>query len=464
MDIFGTLTSVLAPTLTANTLRHCHHGITINTAPMTSITRNMIQEVPTAVYEISSGDITNSVDAGYGIHLWNSFGAEVHENEIVLQGSPTANDDDPINTKGSRGIIVRECTYTDPNRTMRAYITNNIVRGAFGVGTQFIGSNESVQLNCNSYQENPLIDWYLAAGAVLPPQGSCEAITVTQPLTPFVCDWHNDLSLPHIKNLGAKLVFRYATGSKTDNVVEIGNNIVFEEQCNNFIPNCKIEFEELICDQLDDRMLLYLLNSGDKEAARLALECKNDDLSKKVLAGEYLEKTEYTKSDQKLNQLPNSTANGKFKNVVQSMLKLEQGIGSAEQELQKLQAWASGNHSYATALAEAALVQYGTAKYVRYVEKTASTAGKSNTNTDATDTAAPAQYHIVPNPADDVVYIEWNGKEATNLTIYDMNKKPMMKVRLETGNNPVSIRALPIGIYLLQIEGINHVNKLSIVR
>ncbi|MBK8441959.1 MAG: T9SS type A sorting domain-containing protein [Sphingobacteriales bacterium] len=71
---------------------------------------------------------------------------------------------------------------------------------------------------------------------------------------------------------------------------------------------------------------------------------------------------------------------------------------------------------------------------------------------------------IAPNPADDVVYIEWNGKEGTNLTIYDMNKKPMMKVRLETGNNPVSIRALPIGIYLLQIEGTAQVSKLSIVR
>ncbi|MBK8445088.1 MAG: T9SS type A sorting domain-containing protein [Sphingobacteriales bacterium] len=164
--------------------------------------------------------------------------------------------------------------------------------------------------------------------------------------------------------------------------------------------------------------------------------------------------------------MPNSTANGKFKNVVKSMLKLEQSSSSSvtQQELLKLKGYTDGTNAYSVAIAEAALVQYGTAKYVRYVEEVGGTAGKSNINTDATDTTAPAQYHIVPNPADDVVYIEWNGKEGTNLTIYDMNKKPMMKVRLESGNNPVSIRALPIGIYLLQIEGINQVNKLSIVR
>lgn len=72
--------------------------------------------------------------------------------------------------------------------------------------------------------------------------------------------------------------------------------------------------------------------------------------------------------------------------------------------------------------------------------------------TSATDFASNVNLRAFPNPTTDWLQLEWTGTGEANARLFDLNGKILAVRRVAPGSTRLDVRALPRGIYLLQMQ------------
>ncbi|MEZ4885087.1 MAG: T9SS type A sorting domain-containing protein [Chitinophagales bacterium] len=404
-------------------------GITLNRVPLASIFQNTF-DIPNQ---------TQSGDFPYGIMTLGSTEFGIRENTFNTTSST-----------GTYGAIFR-------NATNGAEVLENTFDGNFMVATGFEQEDSGIELNCNTYQNDAVRDWYMGQNCFLTPQGECQ---FDENGVAFVNEWNTGNSLNIVNDSPNILELEHAPGSEALN--NDPANAVQQFLCDQFVSLCDG------ADDNDDRNNVMLasrirehLKKDEIQSALNLLIGEGETWSNRLLVQAYIGMEDWTQAQYRVNLIPQDTPeNLAFRDLYTMIIN-----GTIISNESAVRAYANSSDAKVVTMTEALLANYFGDTYVRNPVAIPSGGNKKETNT-----MEAIQFKLIPNPAKEVLNIHLHNfslTEEVTIRIYDLQGKLWKTVKTISDNTIAEINTskIPNGIYICQVssKSFNSVQKFSIV-
>jgi len=449
-----------------NTFYYTNKGITLNTAPLTTIQQNEFNSIPFGTTD----------DDSYGILVYHSRGCDINNNHFN-----TAFD----NNDHLRGIVLVNTNNTlvdipDPmNITANVFSSLGASSGKFKSAIEFEGDNQNCQLQCNIFENDNAADWRFVSNGTQPTlldeQGQ-EPITGQQedPQKAFSTTWFRnsngssrtgyDISIDKYGNsTSEQIILRPDTENSKPIRVFNDGQLNDDEGYTGVDPfDCESLIEGIIDDPPPPSTNCITHRYEMKNYARQPLyaeymleylECHNVAWADMTLVGTYVGTHQLIKARTTLEDIPlDSEENRAFYETYDEALTYLEGgqsAGKAAVAMQTLKDIAgpadprkrAGKRS---ATAESFLAAMNGTNFTR-----SALSGKKEA-VQSTTLSSAASLILFPNPANEVVSIIINNQLVKNgmLEIYNLQGKLLKSIRLDVANNTINVQELDAGMYI----------------
>lgn len=426
--------------------------------------------------------IPNNTNSNVGINTWGSGNFSFDANNFT--GATL-----PLSTTKSYGLLLHNTGSFASNAGGNNFTNLNI-----GTQTQkncgTAATNNGMQLFCNTYTNMLNSAWFIAPfnAGTLANQGQGCAATNKQARNIFI-DPHNCISGAEV-HIKSKAAFTYYNGNCVNCKPDCKSALVTTANCgNDNASSCMLvnwPTTQAFADSIETLMgntsnnqikgtyrntlVQYYLTKNDQTNAARILETDSlSDNTKKILIAFYVGQRNWTKAQSKINQL--TGAAGSDNDAYKIYFQLIKNVLAAGKSLQQLSAAEintvdsiATHESTASYNAQALLETYYSYKYPMYVETTTGVEYKNGIAVNASSTLI----HLFPNPANDLVTVQWDGN-ATTLMITDVNGRIITALNIdeEEHQKAIATNDIDAGIYFVTVflsDGQQLVTKLVVSR
>lgn len=344
-------------------------------------------------------------------------------------------------------------------------VTNNEFIGDFVAATQFEKDNTDLgfTINCNDYDNNSALAWYLHSDCDMAVVGECEP---TETELAYRGSWHD---IP----TNSAFPFHIWDASNTLTDINYRNqepevlNLDVTQSCG---PDDECIPSEVPCGGLriapipppspvepeEDRryfvqQVQYKLGNKNYMGAIQDLEQRQEVWSDKILVANYIQQADYTKALQTLNRVPFNTADEiAFKNLFTTIVDNEL---IANESLIRYYAEDLSLNPRTNILAQSILGGYFNEKYIRNAAPIVSHSSK-------TSPKLPQKpfLQLLPNPAKNQLSLQWidsSVEEDVELIIFNSvgQEAKIFKLSVARQKITIPIEDLKGGIYYVQVKG-----------
>ena len=449
-----------------NNFSQVNKGITINTAPFTTIQKNS--------FSINS---PNNSDDSYGIFSYYSEGCDINNNTFSTNTH---------NSTETRGIVLVNSNGVSGDKTLlnANTFTSYSGTGSFKSAIEIEGDNRNCQLQCNIFEVDNAADWRFVYNGTQPTlfdeQGTDPTTFGTEENVneSFSTTWYRnssgsrngyDISIDNYGNSTTDKITLYPdTEESSPNYIYDPNN-QYEED--GYQKGISFDCESLIEGLIDDppppstncithryEMKNYARQPIYSEYLVEYLDCHNTVWADQILVGNYMSTQQLAKARTTLENIPlDSEENREFYETYDEALTyLENGqsAGKAAVAMQTLKEIAgpvnpkkrAGKRS---AMAESFLAATNGTNFTR-----SALSGKKSTAQSTTANDSNTSLTLLPNPANEVVSININNQLAKNgiLEIYNLQGKLLKSIHLNVANNAINVQELETGMYICRYK------------
>jgi len=420
IDIYNPLSIDFETAILNNQFEKVYKGITINSAPSTSIIAN--------TFNVPQANFSNKET--YGILTHQSFGFEISNNCFVTEGGISNS-----SLNYTKGIVLKDCNFNGMGGTDMSSANGNTFDGLFKAATQIERNSTTLQLRCNDYDQTiaPLRDWQLPEKSAdlqmdteMDGQGICNSTLPSQ--TVFSNRWHSGNDGVHIYNdSNHTLEFEHDLGSTTNNFT---GNAIFDEcfvggssvsaNCANYSPNNNCQAPMLAAGDggipfpyyyphptnpypnnaciVYGEHIRYLLGNRQTQSVINILNCRNNKGSNKLLAATHAIRGDVSAATIALNNISdNNYTDHEFKTLIRAVL---------NNRINDIERIAEYQYSENAAYAQSLLATFEGKQYDRISAKVVSSQGHSKRAVgEKIDKNFSSKIVLFPNPAQNTLQL-----------------------------------------------------------